>query len=144
MLRAVIGLVLVSHGELAPTLLEVASQIIGPIEAAIPVAVARHESLADVEERVRDAIRKAHRGHGVLVLADVFGGSATNVAVQLMGDLASELVVEVLAGVNLPMVLKAGSAGRTSTDVRAHADLVRTYGQRNVIVAGEALRGRAP
>jgi hypothetical protein len=41
------------------------------------------------------------------------------------------------------MVLKAGSAGRMSTDVRAHADLVRSYGQRNVIIASEALRGRA-
>jgi len=138
----VIGLVLVSHGGLAQSTLETASEIVGPIEPAAALPIRRHESLTDIEEHLRDCIRRVQRGHGVLVLADMFGGTASNVALQIHGDPRS-VPIEVVTGFNLPMVLKASSLLRGSIDLAAAAQMVRMHGTKNVIVGSEALKGRA-
>ena len=120
-----IGLVLVGHGELARVLLDTATEIVGPIEPAIALSVGRHENVKDVEDRIREAVAKVNRGAGVLVLADMFGGTASNVALQLLGDLP----IEIVTGFSLPMLLKLSTA-------------MKPYGQKHVLVASEMLRGR--
>jgi PTS system mannose-specific IIA component len=134
----VIGLVLVGHGELARALLDTATEIVGPIEPAVALSVARHENLKDIEERLRDAVQRVDRGSGVLILADMFGGTGANVALQLFGDLQ----IEVVTGFSLPMLLKLSSAMKASSDLGALSQLLKTYGQKNVLVASEMLRGR--
>jgi len=134
----VIGLVLVSHGRLADALLETASEIVGPFERARSLAVSRSESLVDIEQRIRAAIRQVDGGDGVLILADMFGGTASNVALQLVG----QHHVEVITGANLPMLLKVATAIDTATDLPALAQLLKFYGQRNVLVASELLKER--
>jgi len=134
----VIGLVLVSHGRLADALLETASEIVGPFERARSIAVSRSESLSDIEDRIRAAIRHVDSGDGVLILADMFGGTAANVALQLVG----RSNVEVVTGANLPMLLKLATAIDTATDLVALAQLLKFYGQRNVLVASELLKER--
>lgn len=136
--KLVIGLVLVSHGSLAQTVLETASEIVGRIEPATALAIARHESLRDIEDRLRAAVRRVDRGYGVLILADMFGGTASNVALELLGDLE----VEIVTGFNLPMLLKLSGVMRTSTDLGAVAQLIKYYGQRNVLIATEVLKER--
>lgn len=133
-----IGLVVVSHGRLADALLETASEIVGPFERARALAVSRSESLSDIEERIRTAIRQVDSGDGVLILADMFGGTASNVALQLVG----RSHVEVVTGANLPMLLKVATAIDTATDLSALAQLLKFYGQRNVLVASELLKER--
>jgi PTS system mannose-specific IIA component len=134
----VIGLVLVSHGRLADALLETASEIVGPFERARSLAVSRSESLTAIEERICAAVRQVDGGDGVLILADMFGGTAANVALQLVG----RHHVEVVTGANLPMLLKVATAIDTATDLTALAQLLKFYGQRNVLVASELLKER--
>lgn len=134
-----IGLVLVSHGKLAPVLLETAAEIVGPIEPAIAIAIHRHQSCEDVEAIIRDAVERVDRGAGVLILADMFGGTACNISLRLLG--AHD--VEVVTGVNLPMLLKLSGVIAGSEDLAALAQLLKYYGQRNVMVASEVLKERA-
>ncbi len=133
-----IGLVLVSHGTLAQSLLHTAAEIVGPFENAEALEVTRKESVAQVRTRIRDAIRRHERGRGVLVLADMFGGTAANVALELVGDCK----LEVLTGCNLPMLLKLGAELQTANDLTALAQLIKFYGQKNIAVASEVLKER--
>ncbi|NJK89698.1 MAG: PTS sugar transporter subunit IIA [Myxococcales bacterium] len=133
-----IGLVIVSHGRLADALLETASEIVGPFERARALAVSRSENLSDIEERIRAAVRQVSEGAGVLILADMFGGTAANVALQLVG----EHHVEVVTGANLPMLLKFATAIDSATDLASLAQLLKFFGQRNVLVASELLKER--
>ncbi|MGF1511445.1 MAG: PTS sugar transporter subunit IIA [Myxococcota bacterium] len=133
-----IGVVMVSHGRLAAALLETATEIVGPIEGAESLAVSRADRLEDVEQSLSRAVTRVDQGDGVLVLADMFGGTAANVALQLVG----RHQVEVVTGFNLPMLLKLSSAIDTATDLTSLAQLLKFYGQRNVLVASELLKER--
>ena len=133
-----IGLVIVSHGALARALLETAAEIVGAFEAAEALAVSRQDSLPEIEERIRGAVLRVERGDGVLILADMFGGTAANVALRLVG----QHQVEVVTGCNLPMLLKLSSAMPTATDLKGLAQLLKFYGQRNILVASEILKER--
>jgi PTS system mannose-specific IIA component len=133
----VIGLVLVSHGGLAQSALDTASEIVGRIDGAVALAIGRHEGLREIADRLRAAVVQVNRGDGVLVLADVFGGTASNVALEL-----ADLKIEVVTGFNLPMVLKASALHGRATDLAGFAQQISAYGQRNVLVAGEVLRSR--
>jgi PTS system mannose-specific IIA component len=134
----VIGLLVVSHGRLAEVLLETAVEIVGPFELAESLAIDRSDSVAEVRDRMRAAIERVDAGEGVLVLADMFGGTATNVALQLVGSHD----IEVVTGCNLPMLLKLSSAIRGADDIGSLAQLLKFYGQRNVLVASEILKER--
>ncbi len=134
-----IGLVIVSHGRLGETLLETATEIVGPIEPACALGIARSQSCDDVELRLRDAVRSVDRGDGVLILADMFGGTACNISLRLLGQNR----VEVVTGVNLPMLLKVAHELAGQTDVSSLAQLLKYYGQRNIMVAGDVLKERA-
>jgi PTS system mannose-specific IIA component len=133
-----IGVVMVSHGRLADALLETASEIVGPIEGAESLAVARSDRLDEVERALKKAVERADQGDGVLVLADMFGGTAANIALQLVGRHR----LEVVTGFNLPMLLKLSTAIDTATDLTSLAQLLKFYGQRNVVVASELLKER--
>jgi PTS system mannose-specific IIA component len=135
----VIGLLVVSHGTLAQAMLDTASEIVGPFAAGEAVAVSRHESLEAIESAMDAAVRRVDLGDGVLVLADVFGGTASNVAMGLV----ARHRVQVVAGCNLPMLLKLGSARAAATDLAALAEELRAYGQRSVLVASALLEGAA-
>lgn len=133
-----IGLVIVSHGNLAEALLSTAAEIVGPFENSEVLAVSRQDPLDEVERAMDEAVRRVDRGEGVLVLADMFGGTAANVALRLVGRHR----VEVVTGCNLPMLLKLSSAIASGTDLSSLAQLIKFYGQRNVMVASELLKER--
>ncbi len=133
-----IGLLLISHGQLGPVLLETAAEIVGPFDRAEAISVSRRDSLADVETRIEDAVHRLDAGQGVLVLADMFGGTAANVALRLVGRRR----VEVVTGCNLPMLLKASSARPRADGLVSLAQLIKFYGQRNVLLASEMLKER--
>jgi PTS system mannose-specific IIA component len=131
----VIGVLLVSHGTLAKSLLETATEIVGAFDATEAIAISRHERLEDVDVRVRDAKRRVDRGQGVLILVDMFGGTAANVALQLVG----RENVEVVTGFNLPMLIKL-SGVQATMQLQALAQLLKQYGQKNVLVASDMLK----
>lgn len=141
MVGSVIGLVVVSHGQLAQSLLDTASEIVGPISPAVALAVGRHQALDVIEANLRAAVASVDRGRGVLVLADMFGGTAANVALQLLDARHS---IEVVTGFNLPMLLKLASLLGPAEDLAVLAQTMKAYGLKNIVIASEALAGRHP
>lgn len=133
-----IGLLLLSHGRLAQAFIDTAVEIVGPFESAEAMAVSRQEGLEEVEARMIAAIGRIDRGRGVLVLADMFGGTAANVALRLVG----RYPIDVVTGASLPMLLKASSARRTITDRGALATILCSHGQQNISFASQMLRER--
>ncbi|MCB9655397.1 MAG: PTS fructose transporter subunit IIA [Deltaproteobacteria bacterium] len=132
-----IGIVVVSHGRLGQVLLETAAEIVGPLPASVAasVAVARSQSVEDIGEDIRRAVAAVDQPDGVLILADAFGGTAANIA----SELVLERKVDVVTGCNLPMLLKLKSALLETNDLTTLAQCLKDYGQRNVVVASDIL-----
>lgn len=103
--------VIVTHGHLAGELLAAAEMIIGPISHIAAVSIGWHDDVDAARDEVQRAINRVSQGGGVLLLTDMFGGTPTNIASMFL----EEGVIEVVTGVNLPMVIKlASSTGEDS------------------------------
>jgi len=94
--------VIVTHGHLAGELLAAAEMIIGPISHIAAVSIGWHDDVDAARDEVQRAITRVAQGGGVLLLTDMFGGTPTNIASMFLDEGA----VEVVTGVNLPMVIK--------------------------------------
>ena len=133
-----VGLVVATHGRLAEELLRTAEGIVGPLEQCAAVSVAADVSMDEARARLGEAVRRADTGDGVLVLTDMFGGTPANLALTFLDE-----KVEVITGVNLPMILKLATARADALALRAAAELVASHGQKNITLASELLRSRA-
>ena len=92
----------------------------------------------DARARLGEAVKRVDTGDGVLVLTDMFGGSPANLALTFLDE-----NLEVVTGVNLPMILKLATARAGDLGLRAAAELVTGYGQKNITLASELLRTRS-
>ena len=134
-----VGFVVATHGRLAEELLHTAEGIVGPVEACEAVSIgASGSSMDDCRARLGDAVKRVDSGEGVLVLTDMFGGTPANLALTFLDD-----KLEVVTGVNLPMILKLATARGENLSLRAAAELATNYGQKNITLASELLRTRA-
>lgn len=133
-----IGLVLATHGKLAEELLRTAEGIVGKLERCEAVTVDAGSSMDDTRERLAAAVKRVEEGDGVLVLTDMFGGTPANLALGFLDD-----KLEVVTGVNLPMLLKLSTARAESPSLAGVAELVTAHGQKNITLASELLRSRA-
>lgn len=98
-----VGLVIASHGHLAEELVSTAAGIIGPLAKVATCSVAPGASADDVKQQIRDAVKAVDEGDGVIVFADLIGGSPCTQSLSL----CQQSDLEVVTGVNLPMLLKA-------------------------------------
>ncbi|MCA1613757.1 MAG: PTS sugar transporter subunit IIA [Acidobacteria bacterium] len=131
--RRVAG-VIVSHGQFATELLSAAETIIGPVAHITAISIGWQDDVDTARDEVERAISRVSQGRGVLLLTDMFGGTPTNIASMFH----AEGEVEVVTGVNLPMVIKL--AGQTSEEPLAEvARLVRDQGREAIYLAGELL-----
>jgi PTS system mannose-specific IIA component len=129
-----IGGVIVTHGQLANELVSAAEMIVGEIHHIIAVSIGWHDEVDIAREEIERAIGQVNSGDGVLLLTDMFGGTPTNIAASFLGQAS----VEVVTGVNLPMVIKLA----TQDKVEALAELarrVRDEGQQQIHLAGDIL-----
>lgn len=134
-----VGLVVATHGRLAEELVRTAEGIVGPLPRCEAISIGGSGiSMEDARARLADAVARAEEGQGVLVLTDMFGGTPANLALTLLGDR-----LEVVTGVNLPMLLKLATARAGEATLQATAELVTGYGQKNITLASELLRARA-
>jgi len=133
-----IGLVVATHGQLADELLRTASGIVGPLERCEGVSITATSSMEDARKRLSEAIQRVDGGQGVLVLTDMFGGTPANLALTFLEDR-----IEVVTGVNLPMILKLATGRADNLALRPLAELITGYGQKNITLASELLRTRA-
>lgn len=129
-----IGLVLVTHGRLAVEFITAMEHVVGPQKAILPVCIGPHDDMEQRREEIAAAITKVQSGKGVIVLTDLFGGTPSNLAISLMdkGD------IEVIAGVNLPMLIRLDGA-RKCMDVSEAVTAAKEAGQKYISVASEIL-----
>ena len=126
-----------THGNLAGELLAAAEMIVGPIAHIAAVSIGWHDDVDAARDEVQRAITRVSRGDGVLLLTDMFGGTPTNIASMFL----EEGVVEVVTGVNLPMVIKLA----TSPAEESLADVARKIcdqGRQGIYLAGALLAPR--
>ena len=129
-----IGGVIVSHGQLARELLAAAEMIVGAVPHITSVSMGWHDDVEAAHAEIERAIKQVSQGRGVLLLTDMFGGTPTNIASMFL----AEGEVEVVTGVNLPMVIKLTS----QSDQESLADVarrVRDQGQEGIYLAGDLL-----
>ena len=131
-----IGVVVVTHGQLATELVNAAEMIVGDLPHFTAVSIGWHDDVNDAREDIAKAIERVRGDDGVLLLTDMFGGTPSNLG---MTFLAKDRL-EVITGVNLPMLIKlAGS--RQSTDLTAVAKEMQEHGRNAIWVASDFLRG---
>ncbi len=133
-----IGIVLVSHGQLASEILRAAEIIVGKIENTVTVDIHPKMGMEEIHTTVEAAIRTVEAGDGVLLLIDMFGGTPSNIGLSFLATHH----VEVLTGMNLPMLVKL-PALRPSMSLPELAKHLQKYGQRNITIPGEMLKKKA-
>ncbi len=132
-----IGAVIITHGGLAGSLVEAAEAIAGKIDGVRTVSVTRSDTTESVRALLAASIKEVNAGNGAIVFTDMFGGTPTNIALSFMEDGK----VEVITGVNLPMILKF-IGHRTEKGLSGLAVMLKEYGQSSIVLAGDILKER--
>lgn len=132
--KQMVGGVIVSHGHLASELITTAEMIAGPMPHVTPAAIDWHDDVDVAHAELERAIARVSNGRGVLLLTDMFGGAPTDVASMFLSDTS----IEVISGVNLPMILKLND--QTGEESLAEiARRIREAGKDGIHMAGELL-----
>ena len=129
-----IGLVLVTHGRLAEEFVTAMVNVVGPQERIATISIGPDDDMEERRADIAAAIAAVDTGRGVIVLTDLFGGTPSNLAISLM----TRGHVEVIAGMNLPMLIRLGSARKSMKVVEAVA-AAREAGRKYISVASEVL-----
>ena len=129
-----IGVVVVTHGQLATELLNAAETIVGELPRFAAVSIGWHEDTQDARGEIAEALARVQQGQGVLILTDMFGGTPSNLAMTFLGQ-----NVEVITGVNLPMLIKLASLNEQASLIDAAREM-REHGRNAIWVASDLLR----
>lgn len=130
----VIGLVIVSHGNLAIELKRAAEHVVGKQEKLDTVCIGPDDDMEKRRDDIRAAVKHVDQGNGVILLTDMFGGTPSNLAISVL----SEGHVEVIAGVNLPMLIKLAEARRNSS-LNEAAIKAKNAGEKYIAIASQIL-----
>lgn len=133
---APIGIVLVTHGALAEELRQAMEHVVGPQDRASTVCIGPEDDMELRREEILKSVKAVDAGSGVIVLTDMFGGTPSNLAISIM----DQAKVEVIAGVNLPMLVKLASV-RGKTTLAEAVSQARDAGQKYIMVASQVMRG---
>lgn len=129
-----LGLVLVTHGQLAVEMVTAMEHVVGPQRSIATVCIGPNDNMETRRNEIAQAIRNVDGGRGVIMLTDLFGGTPSNLAISLL----EAGKTEVIAGVNLPMLIRLESARKT-LDLHAAALAAKEAGQKYISVASEML-----
>jgi PTS system mannose-specific IIA component len=132
-----IGLVLVTHGRLAEEFKAALEHVVGPQEQVETISIGPDDDMEQRRQDILAAVEAANSGKGVVLLTDMFGGTPSNLAISVMDSKS----VEVVAGVNLPMLIKLASV-RSDRDLVDAVDEARQAGQKYISVASQVLSGQ--
>lgn len=128
-----IGVIVASHCQVADEMVRAAELIVGRLEGFRAISIQPHLAVEDTIRRFQDALKEVDRGRGVLILTDLFGGTPANIGLSFLGP-----KVEVVFGLNLPMLIKLAGCRKDHTLVEV-ARLVKEYGRRHISIASEVL-----
>lgn len=133
-----IGVVVVTHGRLAAELLNATEMIVGELPQCAAVSIGWHDDVNDAREQIEKAVERVGGTSGVLILTDMFGGTPSNLGISMLQDHK----VEVITGVNLPMLIKAAGL-RDASDLLAVAREMREHARTAISVASDLMRANA-
>ncbi len=132
-----IGIVIVTHRQLADALIDATEFILGEkSEAIVGVSIDINEDAVNLREKISDAIKQVETGAGVLVLTDMFGGTPSNLSYSFL----EEGKIEVLSGVNLPILIRAIHS-RNKLELQKLAEALETFGRKSISLASGILKG---
>ncbi|MDE8651947.1 PTS sugar transporter subunit IIA [Novosphingobium album (ex Liu et al. 2023)] len=129
-----IGMILVTHGNLAEEFVHAMEHVVGDQEAVATVCIGPNDDMERRRGEIADAIKAVDSGEGVIILTDLFGGTPSNLAISLM----QAGKVEVIAGINLPMLIRLAKA-RDCMGVREAVAAARDAGRNYITIASEYL-----
>ena len=128
-----VGVILVTHGQFGQHLLEAAQTILGPQEQCAHIAVEGAVDMATLLTDLKNAVKRMETGEGVIILTDMFGGTPSNIGLSLL----QPGKVDVLTGVNLPMLLRI--LGMRDQELTQLAQNAKNAGIQGIVLAGEVL-----
>ncbi|MCV6546309.1 MAG: PTS sugar transporter subunit IIA [Cohaesibacter sp.] len=131
-----IGLVLVTHGRLAEEFRAALEHVVGPQDQIETICIGPDDDMEQRRQDILDAVESVNDGSGVVLLTDMFGGTPSNMAISVM----DEEKVEVIAGVNLPMLIKLAGLRNTKPMAEAVID-AREAGRKYINIASQLLSG---
>ncbi len=131
-----IGLVIVTHGALAREFELALEHVVGPQEALETVSIGPDDDMEQRRTDILNAVARVNTGAGAVILTDMFGGTPSNLAISIM----EPGLIEVVAGVNLPMLIKLASV-RTGDDMDDALEKATESGRRYINIASKVLAG---
>ena len=132
--KDMIGVVLVTHGNLATELVKVMEHVVGPRDQLTTITIDPDDDMEKRREDILNSVQFVDKGLGVIILTDMFGGTPSNLAISIM----EQAKIDIIAGVNLPMLIKLASVRSTETISDAVAQ-AREAGQKYIMVASQVL-----
>ncbi|OEJ69308.1 PTS sugar transporter subunit IIA [Magnetovibrio blakemorei] len=129
-----IGIVLVTHGRLAEEFVSAMEHVVGPQDGVATICIGPDDDMEERRGQILDSISKVDDGTGVILLTDMFGGTPSNLAISVI----EKANVEVIAGVNLPMLIKLASV-RTDSALKAAATQAQEAGRKYINIASDLL-----
>ena len=130
-----IGALIVTHGNLAHELLNAAHQIEADVTGIEAVSLGWNETVDEAREKIRAALERVGRDRDVIIFTDMFGGTPSNISLSFL----EKGRVEIVTGVNLPMVVKFASVKQDAKDVATLAHLISEKGSKAIKVASDLL-----
>jgi len=134
----VIGLVIVTHGQLAIELRRATEHVVGPQDKMATVCIGPDDDMERRRDEIRTAVKAVGANKGVILLTDMFGGTPSNLAISMLNT----GTVEVVAGVNLPMLIKLAEA-RSDASLAEAAEKAQEAGRRYIAIASKVLAGES-
>ncbi|OGP61896.1 MAG: hypothetical protein A2169_00245 [Deltaproteobacteria bacterium RBG_13_47_9] len=133
-----VGVVVVTHCHLAKEMISAAQLVVGEeLRQFQPVSIDPKDGSEEIREKIISAIKKVDVGGGILILTDMYGGTPSNISLSFL----EENKIEVITGVNLPMLLKLATY-QDEKELEELAAYITDYGQRNINLASEVLKKR--
>ncbi len=128
-----VGILVVAHGNLASSLIETAELIVGHVEGVKACSFCQGSDVEKLRKMLKTSIKEVNTGDGVIILTDMFGGTPSNISLSFL-----EEQVEVITGVNLPMLIGAITK-RENRSIKEMAQLLKESGKSNIYIASEIL-----
>ena len=133
-----VGIVIVTHSELGDALIDAAEFILGNRpDTMVSVSINLKENVDKLRKKISEAIKEVDRNKGILILTDMFGGTPSNLSYSFL----EEGKVEVISGVNLPILVKAANFQEKEMDLCDIAEQLETFGKKRISLASGILKG---
>ena len=133
-----VGIVIVTHGQLGHALIETAEIIFNAKpETIIAVSIDLKENVEKLRKKIKDGIKSVNRNKGILILTDMFGGTPSNLSYSFL----EEGKIEVISGVNLPVMIKAINLRKKDGNLHEMAKTIEHYGKKSISLASDILKG---